>query len=191
MTVVNLEFTVTQLNNLRSTDTVGQICMTLCEHILRYLSKVVLRGNPLMSNRVDTIRTMITWNMGILMRACGNDLRYRGPPRITQLYVERCERANDYVTRQAFDLYSLKAVPVSLLVCLIHKIVMDTIDCISPDIVTMTPQRVECWNIKMQEFLGELFGALDLKFRFKDSLNLVMLEVHLPDGRTVIQDLVK
>ena len=55
----------------------------------------------------------------------------------------------------------------------------------------MTPQRVECWNIKMQEFLGELFGALDLKFRFKDSLNLVMLEVHLPDGRTVIQDLVK
>lgn len=189
MTVINLELSVAQLDKFKSTDTVSEVCMNLCGNILKYLSKIVLRGNPIMSNRVDTVRTMLVWNMGILARACKEDIRYKGPPRINQLYVEKCEKGKSSVTRHAFDLETLDRVPVYLLVELIHKIVTDSILCIAPYIVTMTPHKVECWSIKMSELLEDLFEALDLKTT-GISLNSVMIRIVLPDGRTLVQDFI-
>lgn len=191
MTVISLEITVTQLSRLRSTDTVSEICMNLCGNIIKYLSSIVLNGNPIMSNRADTVNTMLQWYIGFLARACPEDIRYKGIPRITLVYVEKNEIGKPYTTKHAFDLTTLDKVPPQMLVELVHRTVLHTIKSISPNITTMTSQKIESWTEKIIELLGDLEEALDLNPRIAEStLSSAMIRFHLLDGQPNIEDYV-
>ena len=191
MTVISLALNVTQMNRLRSTDTVSEICLNLCVNIIRHLSNVVLSGNPTMSNRVDTINTMFQWYLGFLARACPEDIRYKGIPRITMIYVEKHEIGKEFSSKYAFDLGTPEKVPPRMLVELVHRTVLSTIRCISPSIIKMTNRQVEKWTEKILELLGDLEEALDLNPRVAESaLSSAMIRFHLIDGQSDIQDYV-
>ena len=191
MTVISLALNVTQMNRLRSTDTVSEICLNLCVNIIRHLSNVVLSGNPTMSNRVDTINTMLQWYLGFLARACPEDIRYKGIPRITMIYVEKHEIGKEFSSKYAFDLGTPEKVPPRMLVELVNRTVLSTIRCISPSIIKMTNRQVEKWTQCILELLGDLEEALDLNPRVAESaLSSAMIRFHLIDGQSDIQDYV-
>ena len=191
MTVISLALNVTQMNRLRSTDTVSEICLNLCGNLIRHLSSVVLSGNPAMSNRVDTVNTMLQWYIGFLARACPDDIRYKGIPRITVIYVEKNEIGKEFSSKYAFDLGTPEKVPPRMLVELVNRTVLSTIRCISPSIIKMTNRQVEKWTQCILELLGDLEEALDLNPRVAESaLSSAMIRFHLIDGQPDIQDYV-
>ena len=191
MTVISLALNVTQMNRLRSTDTVSEICLNLCANIIRHLSNVVLSGNPTMSNRVDTVNTMLQWYLGFLARACPEDIRYKGIPRITMIYVEKHEVGKEFSSKHAFDLGTPEKVPPRMLIELVHRTVLSTIRCISPNIIKMTNRQVEKWTENILELLGDLEEALDLNPRVAESaLSSAMIRFHLIDGQSDIEDYV-
>jgi hypothetical protein len=191
MTIITLTLNATQLSKFKSTDTIGEICMNICGHVLKFLSTKVLVDNPAMAKRVEVINTMVQWYMGILSRACPEDSRYQGVPAITLIYLEKREVNQDFVSRFAFNLTTLDKAPVRMLLELMHKIVEDTIACISPRIISMTEQRIEHWAANVVELLEELDQIFEMKPRTRSScLSSAMLKVRIPDGHNVIEDYV-
>ncbi len=190
MTVISMEFNVTQVSRLKSTDTVSEICMNLCGNILKYLSDK-LRGNPAVSDRIDTVNTMLAWYVGIFCRACMDDVHYRGLPRITMVYIEKSEMSKSSTIRHAFGLDELDKIPVPLLMELIHKVVRVTLECIRSDVVTMTSAKTDQWAEKIFDLLSDLAEILEIEPNFpRSGLSSVMVRVHLPDGKHILKDYV-
>ena len=179
------------MNRIKSTDTVSEICMNLCGSILKHLSEVVLHGQPVMSHRVDTISTMIVWYIGILCRACPDDLRYKGLPKVTLAYLEQHEIAKEHATRHAFTMDTLEKVPVHLLVELVHRTVRHTVASLVPNVSNMTVQKANQWSSRITDLLPDLSEALDLTGVITESgLNSAMVRIHLQDGLTDVRDFV-
>ncbi len=191
MTVISVELNTTQLSKFKSVDTVSEICMRISSNILDYIHKYVVHGDTIKANRIKTINTMIVWYLGILCRACADDVNYKGLPEVSMIYLERCEKNKEHPVRHAFNLGSLETIPVHLLIDFIHRSVRTTVQCIQPQIIQMTQQKAENWGERIFELLDELSVLLDIKTRYTDcTLGFVLLRIHIPDGRRIIHDFV-
>lgn len=188
MTIVNIEFNTVQVNKIKSTDTISEVCLEICADILGYLSNTVLKNDPYASDRIDTCSIMIRWYIGLLTRACVADTEYEGVPSVQLLYLDKSIEGQDYCIKHAFTLQSLRRVPSGLLTELIHRVVLSTLECITSRNVTLNSQQLDSYVAKIINLLTDIHRLVDTDpFKSKNGLNSVLIRYVIPNNlRTVL-----
>ena len=191
MTIVNLDFSAVQVCRIKSTDTLGQVCLTICNGIIDYLISGVLHQDPISQDRVETACTMIHWYIGLLTRACPPDREYAGLPIIQMIYLEKTVPDPGYPVRHVFNLRTLEKVPAELLTKVLHKVVTTTISSIASRVTVTNTQKAEEWVTRIIGLLYDIHRAVDPDLNGPiDHLDTVITRYLIPNNHNVFGDFV-
>jgi hypothetical protein len=191
MTIVNLKYNAGQICRINSTDTIVQVCLTICNGIVDYLAYTTLIRDPVRRKQVETACTMIQWYMGILARACPVDRDYDGLPIIQLMYIEKLEANQDYPSRYAVSLRDLEGVPPSVLTEALHRIVTTTAGCVACRVITVSQRKIEEWITNVVGLLNDIHRAIDPDpDRSRDGLDHIIVKYLVHNNNRIIHDYV-
>ncbi len=189
MTIVNLDYCTTQLCKIKSTDTISDVCLEISAEILEYISKHVLKENPVARDGIDTCNIMIRWYIGLLTRACVADINYEGSPSVQMLYFDKPLAGQTHLLKHAFTFQSLGRVPAKLLTEFVCKIVISTTECIITRNASLNQSQVTSYVSRLSDILDDLHRLMDIDpSEPKNDLGLVMIRYIIPNDLRIVLD---
>jgi len=138
MTIFHLEVKATALDGLASSRRITNLCIHLCEIIFSYLHDAILFDNPAAQSEIRMQFTILKWYFRILNEsACDFIESMESLILVNYISVNYGTSHDPQVYTQRINLDALHTVPVKILLCLITKLITESLVSLQPFILFM------------------------------------------------------
>ena len=193
MTIFGIEFSASQLERIKSVDTVAELCMRVCMQVTGYFKMQLIDiGNQNGADKMETSITMLQWYFGILSRACDKDQNYHGIPYVMSIYLEKQQSDKSRTVKHAFNFHSIKKVPNIYLMEFLQIACVETLKILSPLAINLNPSQILRWETRIMETLADISKTMEMEpIGVGTKVVEVMMKFSIPDGEDSVRDLVK